>query len=328
METRAHHVLIGSFTIATVILAFLFVAWLGKIEWDRTYAYYEVIFDDSVSGLSIGGPVRYQGIPVGEVVDIYVDPQAPEKVHVLVQIQMDDSILIRRDAKASLEYQGVTGVAYIQIFGGSPGSEILPRVSEPDGPVPEIETAPSSLQSIFANLPETLSQAVGVLRRIESFLSPENEARFSGILANLETTTQAVASREEEIATTLDNFAKVSADVAEAIEDFKVLSGDLRETAARANVLIDEDLAEVLAEFDRAAEGYTEVAQSANRILVENEDEIASFTQDGLGQFGLLVTEARDLVRSLDRVATRLENNPQAFVAGSGGAEEYDPEDD
>ena len=67
METRASHVVIGAFILVIVAGAFGFVLWLAKIEIDQQYAYYRVTFEEAVSGLSIGGDVRYNGIPVGVV---------------------------------------------------------------------------------------------------------------------------------------------------------------------------------------------------------------------------------------------------------------------
>ena len=74
METRAHYVAVGSFVLAIVFLAFVAILWLGRVEFSRQYAYYDIYFTGAVTGLSQGSPVEYNGIRVGRVVEIRLDP--------------------------------------------------------------------------------------------------------------------------------------------------------------------------------------------------------------------------------------------------------------
>jgi phospholipid/cholesterol/gamma-HCH transport system substrate-binding protein len=73
METRAHHLLIGSFAIGIAVLTVLFLLWIGKAEFNKQYQIYDLKFEGSVSGLSKAADVLYNGIKVGEVVDLKLD---------------------------------------------------------------------------------------------------------------------------------------------------------------------------------------------------------------------------------------------------------------
>ena len=87
METKANFVLIGAFTLAGIIGALAFLLWLAKVQVDRQYAYYEVLFD-SVSGLSEAAGVDYNGLPVGQVVSLKIDPENPSAGYVRRSLSM------------------------------------------------------------------------------------------------------------------------------------------------------------------------------------------------------------------------------------------------
>ena len=118
METRANYVLIGVFTLVGALGAFFFLLWLAKVEVNRQYAYYDVLFDN-VAGLGTAGSVRYNGLPVGQVVELELDETDPSKVRVRVEIDADTPV--KTDTVAQLQSQGVTGVSYVALSGGSPG---------------------------------------------------------------------------------------------------------------------------------------------------------------------------------------------------------------
>ncbi|MEP7042966.1 MAG: MlaD family protein, partial [Dokdonella sp.] len=120
METRAHHVLIGAFTIGVFLLALVFVLWMSKSSVDRKFNDYEIDFSEAVTGLSTGGLVQYNGIKVGEVTQLRLAPDDPRKV--IARVRLDASAPVREDTRAKLGLQGVTGLAFIQLSGGAPGS--------------------------------------------------------------------------------------------------------------------------------------------------------------------------------------------------------------
>ena len=117
METRANHVLVGSFVLALVAAAVVAALWLSKIELDRTQVRFLIYFQGNVTGLNIGSAVRYRGVPVGNVIDIRIDPENVERVRVLIEVT--DDTPVKRDTIASLGIQGITGIAFIQLSGGT-----------------------------------------------------------------------------------------------------------------------------------------------------------------------------------------------------------------
>jgi len=118
METRAHYVAVGTFVLAVIFLAFVAVLWLGRAEFGQRAKQYYIFFRGSVAGLNKGSQVQYNGIPVGRVAAIRVDPGNLEQIEVTVEI--DTSIVeIKSDARAFLDANILNGIATIQIRGGT-----------------------------------------------------------------------------------------------------------------------------------------------------------------------------------------------------------------
>src|ERR1700760_4460722 len=116
METRANYVLIGLFTLAVIAGGFGFVYWFSTVGGAGARTNYRIVFDGSVSGLNAGASVLFNGIRVGEVTTLTLDPAAPRSVVAVVSV--DKSVAVRADTSVSLEFQGVTGMASIALRGG------------------------------------------------------------------------------------------------------------------------------------------------------------------------------------------------------------------
>ena len=133
METRAHHLLIGCFAIGAVVLTVVFLLWVGKIDFTKQHQMYDLKFEGSVSGLSKAADVLYNGIKVGEVIDLKLDEDNPNNV--MVRIRVDRMTPVKEDSYAALETQGLTGVAAILIAGGSPKANPLTAAPNQEFPV-------------------------------------------------------------------------------------------------------------------------------------------------------------------------------------------------
>jgi phospholipid/cholesterol/gamma-HCH transport system substrate-binding protein len=153
METRAHYVAVGAFVLAVILLAFVAILWLGSSEFSQEAKRYYIFFRGSVAGLNKGSQVQYNGIPVGRVIDIRVDPDDVEKIQVTVEI--NTSIVdIKTDARAFLDANLLNGVATIQIRGGTQEAKELEP--EPNKKYPVIAAGQSELEQLRASLPELL----------------------------------------------------------------------------------------------------------------------------------------------------------------------------
>ncbi|MDE1959118.1 MAG: MCE family protein, partial [Xanthomonadaceae bacterium] len=213
METRAHHVLIGAFTLVVVLAALLFVLWLGKSSVDHAYSYYDVVFNESVTGLSKGGMVQYNGIKVGQVAELKLDPRDPRKV--IARIQVEGDTPVKQDTRARLGLLGLTGIAFIQLSGGSPGSP--PLRSRDDGHVPVIVADNSELSKLLNSSADIATSANEILQRIETLLSERNVAHISATLSHLDETTSAIAGERTQMQQAIVQLAASSAKLNDAL---------------------------------------------------------------------------------------------------------------
>ena len=111
METRANYVVIGAFTLAAVVGAFLFVMWIAGYATPGGRRSIQVVFNGSVSGLSNGANVNFNGIKVGEVTHLTFSRNDPHQVVADIDVSADAPI--DRNTKARLETAGITGAVAV-----------------------------------------------------------------------------------------------------------------------------------------------------------------------------------------------------------------------
>ncbi|QJF50353.1 MlaD family protein [Roseobacter ponti] len=221
METKANYLLIGLFTLAGLVGSMVFLLWLAKVQVDRQYAYYDVLFDN-VTGLGDAGDVRFNGLPVGQVVGLALDEEEHSKVR--VRIEIAEATPVRTDTVAVLQSQGVTGVSFVALTGGSPDAELLPENAV-------IPSQSSAIQSVLEGAPVLLQRAVDLLDDISAVVSDENRDAVSVVLNNL-------ASASGRLDRSLADFETLSADLSGAARQVEAFAGRLDALADTADTTL------------------------------------------------------------------------------------------
>jgi phospholipid/cholesterol/gamma-HCH transport system substrate-binding protein len=184
METRAHYVLIGSFTLAVIAAAFGFVLWFQSLHTTKARSPLRVVFEGAASGLRNGGSVNFNGIRIGEVISVKLDN--PRRVVALAMVE--NNAPIRKDTLVGLEFQGLTGVAAISLKGGA---EAAPAVPLDEDGVPVLTADPNGLQDVTEAIRATLQN----INRVVT----DNQESVKNALHNLETFTGSLARNSEKI---------------------------------------------------------------------------------------------------------------------------------
>lgn len=320
METRAHHVVIGAFALAVLVLGMFFALWLGKSALDRQWNDYVIVFNESVTGLTVGGSVQYNGIQVGEVRRLSLDPLDPSRV--LAAVRIEASVPVKTDTRAKLTFTGLTGVALIQLSGGSVDAGLLPTSA--DNPT-RIVADPSALQQLMSSSEDIASTTSEVLVRINRLLDQTNVERVSRTLANLEQISGAAAEGRDDIRTVLSEAASASQRLAEVLSGAEGVMRRLDDGLARADVALNREVPRLLEKLDASLVSLQRVSDGAAQVLDENRGAVADFSQQGLGQVGPTLVELRGLVADLRRVSQRIEQSPPDFVLGRQRVPEYSP---
>ncbi|MNF29231.1 mce related protein [compost metagenome] len=312
METRAHHVLIGLFTVIVVTAALLFGLWLAKSSVDTEFKDYEVVFNEAVSGLSKGSSVQYSGIKVGDVISLRLDPKDPRRV--LARIRLAGDTPVKEDTQAKLALTGVTGTSIIQLSGGTPQS---PTLKGKDGNLPTIVASPSPIARLLNDSEDLMAGVSTLMHNANLMFSTENIERISNTLEHLEQTTGAIADQRGDIRQAMQQLASVGKQANTMLEQTTALMRN-------ANGLLNEHGKEALGSAEQAMKSLQESSATLNKLITANQDSLNSGMQ-GLNGLGPAVHEMRETLSSLRTITTRLEANPSGYLLGSDKTKEFTP---
>ncbi|SFH99489.1 MlaD family protein [Modicisalibacter xianhensis] len=312
MEPRAHHVLIGLFTVITLGSALLFALWLGKSSVDRDYAWYEIRFNRAVSGLAEGNAVQYSGIEVGDVVRLRLDPQDPRQVRALIRVYSD--VPVKQDTRASLALANITGTMNIQLLGGTPQS---PRLQGGRDDPPLIQAEPSPLSSLLANSEELFAQVERLLTSANRLLSAENAESLTRTLGNLESVSRALVDQRHALGEAMARFGRAGEQFEAALESFSRLG----ETA---NGLLDKEGGEALQSARRAMQSLESTTARLDSLTARHEGSLARGLQ-GVGELDPAMRELHATLRVLNRLVRRFEENPAEALLGRDEIQEFSP---
>ncbi len=333
METRANYVLVGGFVLLLLAGLAVFVLWFAKLQFDTEFARYDIRHGGTVTGLNEGSPVRYSGVRVGEVIQIYLDHDDPSQV--VVTIEVESTTPVRQDTRASLEIEGLTGARYVLLKGGSPDSQ--PLVPEPGEKHAMITSEASGLQQVLEGAPELLASATILLAQATAFLSDENRGNLEATLANLSTLTGVLAERSGDIGMLIEQTGETMASLNQTAATFESLIGQVREDGRRLADRADDAvtaveqlttsldqsvgnsakaLEDLLDEMRGSARAFTKMTNEIQAMVAENREPFRDFTTGGLYDLNTLLIEARALLTGLNRVTTEVERDPARFLFG------------
>lgn len=279
METRARYVLIGTVTVLAILAGLGFFVWLAKVQLDRTYARYEILFD-SVEGLGAASPVRFNGVDVGQVLTIELNRANPAQVRVGIEVGAETPV--RQGTVATLQSQGVTGVSFVALEGGRADADRLQ--ADPLTGVRVIPSEASVVQGLIEDAPDLLEEAIALMKDLRGFTSDENLQSITSILKNVDEAT----GRLDEA---LTDFSEISDSISVAAKQIATFTGRLEGVADSADAAL----------------------VTANRAM----EDVGRFTGTTLPQVTDATTDARRLIEALTRLVARIDRDPARFFLGN-----------
>lgn len=301
MERNANYALVGLSTVILFIGLIVFAFWLVQLRFAQDYDVYDIVFNGPVRGLSQGGEVHFNGIKVGEVTRIDLDPTNPSRV--IARASITSNVPIRVDSYATLEPQGVTGVNYVQITSGTPSKPLLNDVT-PKGEVPQIQSQRSALADLLEGGGTVLTRTVEALDRINRVLSEENIKTFSAALADAQAVTAELRERKELIG-----------DAQKAIQDIDAAAQQIAALSQSTQNLVEGDGKRTMTNLADAAEEASAAAKDLRGMIAKLEGPTAEFATNGLPQITDAVMALQTTAVSLERLANELEANPRGLVS-------------
>lgn len=289
---------------AGLVAAALWLASGGAFQ--ARVGHYVSVMDESVSGLNLNAPVKFSGVDIGQVDAIRLDPHNPARVEIRLAIKQGTPI--KADTQAVLRTQGLTGIAYIELSGGSPGAPLLEGTSH--APYPVIRSKPSLAARLENVLTTVLAKLDKTSSNIDAVLSEENRAAVTSALSDISALARALAQRK-------DSIDKALASAARAFENGERASAQL---ASRVGPLLDQ--------IDRSADAVEKMGNDTSKAAKQAGDtvnrvggDLQRFTTDTLPELERLLGELSSLSGSLRRLTEQTERNPSSLVFGRGSVQ-------
>ncbi len=310
MEPKVNYMLVGLFIALLGAALVAGVLWLSRADYRGVYDRYYTFMDESVSGLSRDSYVKYQGVEVGRVKEIALDPNNPQQVRLGLDIVRGTPV--KEDTVAVLETQGLTGITIVNLRGGSRASPLLK--AKPGEHFPVIQSQPSFYAQLSENmsrfmtneeLPALLANLNNLTRDARSVLDQQSRTDLKRTLAALAQVTQALARHQSELAGAVVQSEAAARRFAEL---GKILDDKIPELLDQASTNL-RSLQNMTDEVARAGAG-------ARSTIDDSRHDIAQFTGQTLPETGLLVSELRQLTATLQRLSNELEREPNALIFG------------
>lgn len=305
MEPRLSYALVGLFALTLGAAAVFAVLWLAGIGPEGDNRFYLVYLEESVAGLTLESAVKYQGVEVGRVREIALDPNDAGRVR--LRLAVHPKAPVSADTRASLATQGMTGLVYfIELRGGGPGSPALEPVPGEDDPV--IASEPSlgaRLQrqgfALLAELQGAAGEFRATLAEARLLLGEDNRAALAALLRDAARTAGHLARASDRLETYLERLDPVLDEAARAIAALPGLT---------------DRAAGTLQALDEAAGEIRQAARDLDQILIQATPGLLSFSRDSLPQVDPLLRGLRTLTARLERLAADLERNPGLLLQG------------
>lgn len=254
MERKAHYALIGLFTFAVVAGAFGFIFWLHHSSGKKQAVAYRVIFDSSVSGLQVGGNVLFNGIRVGEVTNLRLDPDKPSQV--VAMLAVNKSTPIRSDTRVGLEFAGLTGVAAVSLKGVSPKTPLIERE---EGEPPTLKADPSASQDMMQAAREVLNKA-------EEVIAANQEAVHQAI-ADIAMFSASLARNSDSVDSIVRDAKDTMSNAKEATASARTLMENLDKRTDGITIGVNKMTATATRQIDLAGKAITDLAHNPQRFL-------------------------------------------------------------
>ncbi|MFC5473134.1 MlaD family protein [Paraherbaspirillum soli] len=300
MENKAHALMAGLFTVALLAAAIFGVMWFNSDRIERVP--YEIATTLSVPGLNPQADVRYRGLDAGKVDAITFDPKVPGQI--LIQLKINPDTPVTQSTYGTLSYQGVTGIAYIQL--DDDGSKPVKLVSSKKH-LARIELRPSLFDNIQSKGAAILLQATETVGRLNALLAADNQKTMLAAFSDVSKTANEYRAMPRQLEPTLSKLPAMTEQLSQALNSITVLSKNMSVLSNNLNTLT--------ASLQGPDSAVTQLSGT-----VQNIGGVANGVEhDTLPRINTLTKEARASIRTLNQALDNFNQQPQSILFGSKG---------
>ena len=318
METRSNHVLVGGIVLAMLAALLGFIVWLSSLSGTSDNRY-DIFFTQAVDGLAKGSPVAFQGVPVGQIELIALEPNRPDRVRVRIAINADTPVL--QGTAATIQGIGFTGVSQVQLDGAVRGSPPI-TATGPYG-VPVIPAKPGGFAAILSSAPELLDRVSTLTERLATTLNDRNQESLAGILENFEDISESLAARSPEIAATLVETREAVRQSALAAQRIGELANSTNGLVTRDGRALTGDARVAVANLRQTTAAAETSVQNLNAAISDARPGLQALSKQTIPEVGLLVSDLRDTASALSSVSQRLDQGGVTSILGAPKLPDY-----
>lgn len=310
MESKVNYTLVGVFVLLMSSLLIAFSFWLGKYN-DSANAYtnYKAYLTESAAGLAPEAAVKFNGVDVGKVASIRINPQNSEEIELILKVKKNTPI--RTDSTAMLKFFGITGLAFIEINGGS---RLSPLIISSNDTMAVIPTTPSLIKRLDETLSSVASKFSETLDHTNAVMSTQNTKNFSDTLSNLKTLTQRINGYQDEI----DLLLKNSIQTGEHINQTMIKVGDSATTVKGSmetfKVTMSERLSPTMKSWEATSKKTNALLEKIDVSVSRGDYDMQAIAANSTVELNELLAQSRVLQNEMQLTLKSLRESPSDLL--------------
>jgi len=291
--------IVGLFVSLSIATFIAFVLWLTGRSSAEDMHRYSILFQRNVAGLSIGGPVSYMGVNIGSVIEMKLVRK--QDMNVRVDIEVFASTPVDSGTFASLAFQGITGVAIINLSSDPGKHDEL--VLQPGNEFPVIPVRDVGFAALLSSAPRIMVKLDELLTHANELFSENNSAAIDSTLKNLESLVSSLAKSRETIANLPSELERTLAGIQATVDRLQgILKG------------VEPGLSSAIDNINLSSENLASLTARLDTWMAQNEAELQRFVKQGLDEVPELVSNARQAVRQLEKLVQELQDDPSQLI--------------
>jgi len=315
METRANYVLVGAFTLLVLVAAFILVLFITRLADNRNLLPLDVRIPGSVTGLGESSQVYYNGIRVGQVRRLVLDDSNPEMV--IAKTEIAASTPVTRSTEATLGFQGLTGLAFIELKGGSLDETNLMEEAEKEEAVARIDADPSTINNLLATAQNIFARADNVIEELEGF-TREVRGPLTETVYHVNKFTSSLEENRETIGTIITDTGEMVGKLNAATSR---IDGHIDGLLTKLDAMLSPDNQQsIVVEARETLASIRQLSDNLNGRLEPIANNVERFSNQGLRKMEALINDSRRSITRIERAIGELEKNPQRLIFGGGSS--------
>ncbi len=310
MESRVNYTVIGIFVVVFTVSLVSFGLWLGKHNQDeRHYRRYNVFITESVSGLAPEAAVKFHGVDVGKVESIRINPLNSEEVELVLKIKKETPI--KTNSSAMLKFYGITGLAFIEITGGSQNAPLLLSDGKSMATIP---TSPSLIKRLDESLSNVASKLSASLDRADTLLSDKNVENISKSLEHLSALSAQMEGYQSQIKTLLEQGIALEHNASASLEAIKGAASSAKTASEGINTLTQTKIVKTLESLEATSKESRSLIRHIETSLNRGDYDLRSLAQPSADELNVMLEHTRTLSIEAEQTLKSLRESPSDLL--------------